>query len=80
MNEYNDYIAITRRWLKDYNLFKVTVRNMNKDIEAQQQILDLGSVAPIAKYGDMPAGGSPELNAVPCKRYRHVKQFAHEAV
>ena len=64
MNEYNDYIAITRRWLKDYNLFKVTVKNMNKDIEAQQQILDMGSAAPVAKYGDIPKGGSPELNAV----------------
>ena len=55
MNEYNDYIAITRRWLKDYNLFKVTIKNMNKNIEAQQQILE---------YGDSPKGGGAELNAV----------------
>ena len=64
MNEYNDYISITRRWLKDYNLFKVTIKNMNKDIEAQQKILDYGSAAPIAKYGDSPKGGGGELNTV----------------
>ena len=64
MNEYNDYISITRRWLKDYNLFKVTVKNMNQDIEAQQKILDYGPVAPIAKYGDSVPGGEAELNSV----------------
>lgn len=66
MNEYNDYIAITRRWLKSYNTFVATVQSMTADIEAQERILrtadDLG--APIAAYDSMPKGGSGELNTV----------------
>jgi hypothetical protein len=66
MRQYNDYIATTRRWLKNYNKFKVSVENMEQDIKdherALQMHLDMG--APIAKYGDSPGGGTPELNAV----------------
>ena len=66
MKEYNDYISITRRWLKEYNTFKATVANMDADIKAQEELLtkaqDLG--APIANYDAMPRGGSAELNAV----------------
>ena len=66
MNEYNDYISITKRWFKSYNTFKVTVASMTADIETQERMLasadDLG--APIAKYDSMPKGGSGELNAV----------------
>lgn len=66
MNEYNDYVSITRRWLKDYNTFKATVANMTADIEAQERILEqsLDLAAPIAMYDNMPKGGSGELNAV----------------
>ena len=64
MNEYNDYISITRRWLKDYNLFRATIAHMEKDIEAQQAALHRDVAAPIAKYGDMLKGGSAELNGV----------------
>ena len=33
MNEYNDYVSITRRWLKEYNTFKATVASMTADIK-----------------------------------------------
>lgn len=66
MTGYNDYISITRRWLKEYNTFKATVASMTADIDAQEEILtkslDLG--APIAKYDSMPRGGEGDLNAV----------------
>ena len=39
MNGYNDYISITRRWMKDYNTFKATVENMTADILEQQKLL-----------------------------------------
>ena len=66
MNEYNDYVSITRRWLKDYNTFKATVASMTADIKTQEEMLeramDLG--APIAMYDNMPKGGSGELTTV----------------
>ena len=66
MNEYNDYVRITRGWLREYNTFKATVESMTQDIEAQQRLLDMSQdlTAPIAKYDNMPKGGTPELNAV----------------
>lgn len=66
MNEYNDYVSITRRWLKEYNTFKATVASMTADIKTQEEMLeramDLG--APIAMYDNMPKGGNGELTTV----------------
>ena len=66
MNEYNDYVSEVRRFLKNYNTFKATVKSLTADIEAQEELLrkadNLG--APIAKYDNMPKGGTGELNTV----------------
>ena len=66
MYEYNDYIATTRRWLKDYNRFLVCVDGMRDDMKLLQDKLasDPAMAAPIAKYEDMPGGGTPELQTV----------------
>lgn len=64
--EYNDYISTTRRWLSNYNRFKISVKNMTDDITEQKKILDVADDmgAAIAKYGDSPGGGTPELYPV----------------
>jgi len=78
MNGYNDYISITRRWMKDYNTFKATVENMTADILEQQKLLSRSDdlVAPIAKYGGMPQGGTPELNSVEAQAYDRMRREA----
>jgi hypothetical protein len=50
LREYSDYIETTRRYLKQYSQFKVTVTNLKDDIDTWQQIIDSEIVAPIAKY------------------------------
>ena len=36
MNEYNDYVGMTKRYLKSYNQLRITARNLDEDIEASQ--------------------------------------------
>lgn len=62
MNEYNDYVGMTRRYLKSYNQLRITVKNIDEEIEAQKTMLQDEAVA-ISRYGDEPGGGSSELNA-----------------
>lgn len=66
MREYNDYISITRRYLKNYNQFKISVENMQDDIKYLEESIDrnMNIAAPISRYGDEPSGGTSELNAV----------------
>lgn len=66
MREYNDYIALTRRHLKNYNLFKISVENMREELSLLGKELSAHAELPpmISKYGDEPRGGSPELNCV----------------
>ncbi|WP_027406178.1 hypothetical protein [Anaerovibrio sp. RM50] len=66
MREYNDYVSLTKRYLKNYNQFKVSVENMKEDIRSLEESIEksLNVSAPIAKYGDEPSGGTGELNSV----------------
>ena len=66
MREYNDYVSLTKRYLKNYNQFKVSVENMKEDIRSLEESIEksLHVSAPIAKYGDEPSGGTSELNSV----------------
>lgn len=61
MKEYNDYVQITKEYLKRYQEFKATVENLNDEIEAQEHFLNAGPSAPIPKYGDDSGGGTNEL-------------------
>ena len=71
MKEYNDYIQTTRTYLKRYNQFKATIENLEDDIEGLEKQIELDVAAPISKYGGMPGGGTPELNAVEAAAARH---------
>ena len=73
MREYSDYIETTRSYLKRYNQFKVTIANLNDDIDAMEHAIEEDVAAPIANYGGMPGGGTPELNTVEAAAERHNK-------
>lgn len=73
MREYSDYIEATRGYLKRYNQFKVTIANLEDDIDALKHAINEDTAAPISKYGDQPGGGTPELNAVESAAARHAK-------
>ena len=65
MNKSVDYIGKTVYYLKNYNQFKISIKNLTEDIEVLQQTMQLEAVAPIAKYGDdITVGGNSELTAV----------------
>lgn len=67
MKEYNDYVNLTRSWLKSYNDFKSSIQIMNSDLktlEAEIEIANNIAVPPIAKYSSEPGGGTSELNTV----------------
>ena len=68
MKEYNDYVGMTRRYLKSYKQFQITIENLSEDINAQKQLLNSFSV-PISRYGDEPGGGTSELNQVEAAAY-----------
>ena len=72
MNEYNDYVGMTKRYLKSYNQLRITARNLDEDIEASQAMLQDESVA-ISRYGGEMGGGSGELNAVESAANRRMK-------
>lgn len=75
-SEYNDYINTTRRWLSNYNRFKVSIKNMSDDIDEQKRILAISSDmgAAVAKYGDSPGGGTPELYPVEMSADMRIKR------
>ena len=72
MNEYNDYVGMTKRYLKSYNQLRITAKNLDEDIEASQVMLQDESVA-ISRYGGEMGGGSGELNAVEAAADRRTK-------
>ena len=84
MKKYNDYVNMTKGYLKSYNRFKVQIENMKEDIEAMQKELEADVAAPIAQYGGTIRGGSPELNSVESAASRHnainnkIKYLSHE--
>lgn len=77
MKEYNDYVAIVKRWLKNYNRFKITIENLNEEIKACEEMQKLDVTAGIAKYGDMPSGGFSELNNVESSASTHEQRQKH---
>lgn len=70
MNKNVDYIGKTVYYLKNYNQFKISVKNLEEDIEALQQTIQLEAVAPIAKYGDdITAGSNSEFGLTAVEAY-----------
>jgi DNA-directed RNA polymerase specialized sigma24 family protein len=72
MNEYNDYVNMTKGYLKSYKRFKVQIVNMREDIEAMRREMDMDAAAPIAQYGGETGGGTPELNSVEAAASRNM--------
>ncbi len=74
MQKYNDYINVTRRWLRYYNKFKAAIDGMNEDLRMLETLLKEDEAAPVAHYGDSPVGGESELNSVEKAVERRMKQ------
>ena len=45
MKEYNDYVGMTKKYLKDYYQLQIAGKNLTEEIEAQTMMLQSGSVA-----------------------------------
>ncbi|BAL83538.1 hypothetical protein SELR_18300 [Selenomonas ruminantium subsp. lactilytica TAM6421] len=77
MKEYNDYVATVKRWLKNYNQFKITIENLNEEIRACEEMQELDVTAGIARYSDMPGGGFSELGSVESSAAKHEARAEH---
>lgn len=73
---YNDYIGITRQWLRRYNDFYLAINSMKADVSvlSQQLVTNDDMAAPIAKYTGMPGGGNPALNSVESSTARRLEK------
>ena len=76
LKEYNDYVMITKQYLRQYNQLRFTAES--KRIQAKDIREELAGssdiAAPLAKYGDQVGGGSPELNTVEAAADRRAKK------
>lgn len=73
MKCYNDYVETTKRWLKNYSRFALTIENLQEEIQHKREMMQMDVAAPIARYDNMPSGGMPELNAVEMAAQRHME-------
>lgn len=63
--EFNDYVNLVRFHLKNYRRYTATISYLMRNIQRYEDILDESrAAAPIARYSDMPGGGTPELNSI----------------
>lgn len=74
INAYNDYVNMTKGYLRNYNKFIVAAKNLSNDIVTAEQFLVQSDdiAAAVAKYGDEPGGGSSELTTVEAAAERHM--------
>ena len=69
----NDYIKLTKNYLRNMGYYQVAVANMTDDIQDMAE--DLKEIsAKIANYEQNAGGGSGELNAVESAAARRVEQ------
>lgn len=68
MYQSNDYVKLTRGYLKNLVFNEQALRNINADIETLNYELNSISL-PGVKYSDEPRGGSPELSSVEQQAY-----------
>lgn len=65
LREHNDYVMLTKWYLRRYEQLKYTAESMRRQAEEIREELAIeDAAAPIAKYGGQMGGGSSELNAV----------------
>lgn len=73
MREYDDYIKLTRQYLKKYNQLKIAVQNIDDEIRAQETLLESESI-PSVRYGDdAVSGGRGELTSTEAAAARRIK-------
>lgn len=72
MRAYNEYVNTVKNRLRNYNQFKITLANLRDSIAAKRDAIEHDVNAPISKYGGMPSGGKPELNAVESAAEHHM--------
>lgn len=76
LKEYNDYVLLTKHYLRQYWRFQEAAKS--KRIQAknirEEVARSLDVAAPIAKYGGQIGGGSPELNSVEAAYELHVRK------
>lgn len=73
MRGYNDYVVLTKRYLKSYSYLKKSVEFMKAEIEALETEMRLDVTPPVSKYSDEPAGGYQELNKVEAAADKHIR-------
>lgn len=73
MKEYNDYIRATRSYLRAYNQLRAKAENLKDDIESLKTEMAYDVAAPVSRYGNMPGGGTHELDSVEAAAVRHEK-------
>lgn len=56
----NDYVKLVKEYLRNYNFYKVAVKNMNEDISDREIALSGVSIS-ISSYGANPHGGTSEM-------------------
>ena len=72
MQEYNDYIKLTRDYLKHYNSFLASADCLRERIAALKEQAGEEPAAAIAKYCGQPQGGYSELNGVESEVARNI--------
>ena len=72
---YNDYVAKVKRWLKAYNMFTITIENLQENIADKERELDYDVNAPVSRYDDV-AGGKSELTTLQraADPHKHIRQ------
>lgn len=75
MYESNDYIDLTKKYLKKYHVFQLAAKALADDISSKEELIQssLDVSAAVARYGDMPGGGNSELNGVEAACERHLQ-------
>lgn len=63
VREYNDYVRMTRDYLKNYTRFKATIENLQNDLAAIEQELKEFPIQTV-QYDKAGAGGPSELTPV----------------
>lgn len=75
LKEHNDYVMLTKWYLRRYEQLKYTAESMRRQAEEIREELAMeDAAAPIAKYGGQVEGGSSELNAVESDVERRIRK------
>lgn len=64
MNKNTSNLSKTRFYLKNYNQFKIAIKNLSDDMEALQKNLQQENTAPISKYGESSGDRNNEFTVV----------------